>query len=58
MVQEKEKSMQEKLNKSEEEYNKKLQDIENQKYELKLKEMNILSHEKMLVLLILAPIKL
>jgi len=53
MIQEKEKSMQEKLNKSEEEYNKKLQDIENQKYELRLKEMSILSHEKMLVLLIL-----
>jgi len=49
--------MQEKLNKSEEEYKKKLQDIENQKYELRLKEMEILRHEKLLVLLIIAPIK-
>lgn len=57
MIQEKEKSMQEKLNKSEEEYKKKLQDIENQKSELRLKEMDILRHEKMLVLLILALVK-
>ncbi|KAL5243663.1 hypothetical protein ACI65C_011073 [Semiaphis heraclei] len=48
VFEEKEKSMQEKLNKSEEEYNKKLQDIENKKYELRLKEIDILSHEKML----------
>jgi len=45
--------MQEKLEKSEEEYKKNLQYIENQKYELRLKEMDILRHEKMLVLLIL-----
>lgn len=45
--------MQEKLKKSEEEYKKNLQYIENQKYELRLKEMDILRHEKMLVLLIL-----
>lgn len=45
--------MQEKLEKSEEEYKKNLQHIENQKYELRLKEMDILRHEKMLVLLIL-----
>jgi len=57
MAQEKEKFVQEKLNKSEEEHKKKLQDIENQKYELRLKEMDILRHEKMLVLLIFAPIK-
>lgn len=53
MLQEKEKSMQEKLKKSDEEYTKKLQDIENQKYNLKLKEMEILRHDQMLVLLIL-----
>ncbi|XP_026807049.1 uncharacterized protein PFB0145c-like isoform X2 [Rhopalosiphum maidis] len=48
VFEEKEKSIQEKLNKSEEEYNKNLQYIENQKYELRLKEMDILRHEKML----------
>ncbi|XP_025197334.1 uncharacterized protein LOC112596071 [Melanaphis sacchari] len=48
VFEEKEKSMQEKLRKSEEEYNKNLQFIENQKYELRLKEMEILKHEKML----------
>ncbi|KAF0758267.1 Uncharacterized protein FWK35_00012470 [Aphis craccivora] len=48
VFEEKEKSMQEKLEKSEEEYKKNLQYIENQKYELRLKEMDILRHEKML----------
>lgn len=42
--------MQEKLDKSEKEYNKKIQDLKNQKYELRIKEMEILRHEKMLVL--------
>jgi len=44
--QEKEKS----LCKVEEEYNKKLQDIKNIKHELRKKEIQILKHEKMLVL--------
>lgn len=41
--------MLEKLHQSEDEYNKKLQDIENQKYKLHLKEMELLKREKMLV---------
>lgn len=38
---------------AEKENNKKLQDIENQKYALSLKEMEILKREKMLVLLLI-----
>lgn len=41
--------MQEKLHQSEDEYNKKLQDIENQKYKLHLKEMEILKRENVYV---------
>lgn len=42
--------MQEKLDKAEKEYNEKLQDVKNQKYQLRIKETEVLRHEKMLVL--------